>query len=196
MPRPNKLTRSWCGGALIEAPVRSAVEAGLDPCVVVLGSDAELLLPFLQRHPVVPLKHSNWSRGRASSLAAGLRFLHDREELAAVVVLLADEPEVSPLAIHAVIETWREGSADLVRVCYDDRPGHPVLLGAAARVLALELSEGESVWNQLTASGLDGIEVAVGLPAPIDVDVPSALAEARARQEAGPSGAGTAGSPA
>lgn len=195
MPGPNKLSRAWCGGTLIEASVGTAIEAGLGPCVVVLGSDAEILLPSLRSHPVVPVKHSTWSRGRASSLAAGLRFLAGFDEVAAVVVLLADEPGVSPRAIRVVIDRWNQGSADLVRVRYHDRPGHPVLLGPAARKRAQTLSDDESVWKQLTASGLEGVEAALGLPAPIDVDVPSALAEARARQAAGSSGAGTAGSP-
>ncbi len=190
MPGLSKLLRPWHGGVLLEAAVRVAGEAGLHPCVVVVGSDAEAIAPCLDQHEVIPLEHGSWSRGRASSLAAGLDRLAEFEAVRAVVVLLGDEPRVSPEAIRAVVEEWRDGSSDLVRMRYRDRPGHPVLLGAAARELALNFEGEESVWSRLTASGLVGTEVAVDLPAPIDVDVPSALKAARARENAASSGPG------
>ncbi len=193
MPGLSKLLRPWYGGVLLEASVCVAREAGLHPCVVVVGSDAEALVSCLDRHEVIPLEHGSWSRGRATSLAAGLDRLAEFEAVRAVVVLLGDEPRVSPGAIRAVVEEWRDGSADLVRMRYRDRPGHPVLLGAAARELALNLEGEESVWSRLLASGLVGTEVAVDLPAPIDVDGPSALKAARAREDAASSGPGDSG---
>ena len=193
MPGMSKLLRPWHDGVLLEASVCVAGEAGLHPCVVVVGSDAEMLVSCLDRHEVIPLEHGDWSRGRASSLAAGLDRLAEFEAVRAVVVLLGDEPRVSLRAIRAVVEEWRSGSADLVRTRYRDRPGHPVLLGAAARELALNLEGEEPVWGRLTASGLVGTEVAVDLPAPIDVDVPSALKAARARENSASSGPGNPG---
>ncbi len=193
MPGLSKLLRPWNGGVLLEASVRVAGEAGLHPCVVVVGSDAEALVSCLGRYEVIPLEHGSWSRGRACSLAAGLNRLAEFEAVRAVVVLLGDEPRVSPRAIRAVIEEWRDGSADLVRMRYRDRSGHPVLLGTAARELALNLEGEESVWSRLIASGLAGTEVAVDLPAPIDVDVPEALKAARDREDAASTGPGNPG---
>ena len=193
MPGQNKLLRPWSGGVLLEAAVSVAGEAGLSPIVVVVGSDAELIVSCLDRHEVIPLEHGRWSRGRASSLVAGLDRVAEFESVRAVVVLLGDEPGMSPDAIRAVVEEWRRGSADLVRMRYRDRPGHPVLLGPAARESALNLEGEVSVWSRLTASGLVGTEVAVDLPAPIDVDVPSALEAARAREDAASAGSGDPG---
>ena len=178
MPGQNKLLRPWSGGVLLEAAVSVAGEAGLSPIVVVVGSDAELVVSCLDRHEVIPLEHGRWSRGRASSLVAGLDRVAEFESVRAVVVLLGDEPRVSFRAI---------------RMRYRDRPGHPVLLGPAARESALNLEGEVSVWSRLTASGLVGTEVAVDLPAPIDVDVPSALEAARAREDAASAGSGDPG---
>jgi CTP:molybdopterin cytidylyltransferase MocA len=196
MPGRNKLLRRWSGGLLFEAAVSAATKAALQPCVVVAGSGAAAILARLARHDVIPLEHRGWSRGRASSLAAGIERLSEFEAVQAVVVLLADEPGVSVHAVHAVVETWRNGTADLVRARYRDRPGHPVLLGPAARELALELHGEESVWSRLIAAGLTGREVPVDLPAPVDVDDPAALARARVHEEtasARPGNQGTAG---
>ena len=188
MPGPNKLLSPWYGGVLLEAAISVAGEAGLDPRFVVVGSEADALTTCLERHRVTPLENESWSRGRASSLAAGLRRLAGIEAVRAVVVLLGDEPRVSLDAIQAVVDEWRRGAADLVRVQYRDRPGHPVLLGAAARELAMNFECEESVWRRLTSSGLAGVEVEVDLPAPIDVDDPLALRAARASEDAASSG--------
>lgn len=193
MPGLSKLLRPWNGGMLVDAAVSVAREAGLRPCVVVVGSDAEALVPQLTRHDVIPVEHGGWRRGRASSLAAGLQRLAGFEAVRAVVVLLGDEPGVTGHAVRSVVQEWRRGSADLVRVRYRDRPGHPVLLGTAARELALELDGEEPVWSRLTTAGLVGAEVAVEVKAPIDVDVPAALKEARAREAAASSRSGRSG---
>ena len=97
MPGMSKLLRPWHDGVLLEASVCVAGEAGLHPCVVVVVS-------CLDRHEVIPLEHGDWSRGRASSLAAGLDRLAEFEAVRAVVVLLGDEPRVSFRAIRAVVE--------------------------------------------------------------------------------------------
>ncbi len=193
MPGPSKLLRPWKGHMLVEAAVTVAREAGLHPCVVVVGSEAEALVPCLARHDVMPLENESWRRGRASSLAAGLERLAESKAVRAVVVLLGDEPGVTVHAVRSVVEEWRRGSADFVRVQYRDRPGHPVLLGTQARELALEFEGEESVWSRLTTAGLIGTEVAVDLMAPIDVDVPAALKEARVREEAASSRPGVSG---
>ena len=183
MPGPNKLLRPWGEGILVEGAISAAREAGLHPCVVVAGASAGLLVPRLDRLELHTIEHAEWSRGRASSLVAGLEHLSGFDSVQAAVVLLGDEPGVSGEAIRAVIDEWRAGGADLVRVRYRDRPGHPVLLGPSARELALDLEGEESVWDRLIMAGLTGTEVPVDRPAPIDVDVPSALKEARSRQE-------------
>ncbi len=183
MPGLSKLLRPWNGGMLVEAAVSVAREVGLQPCIVVVGSSAESLVPGLARHEVIAIEHGAWSRGRASSLAAGLESLRGFDAVQAVVVLLGDEPGVRPEAIRAVTDEWRKGAPDLVRVRYRDRPGHPVLLGRTARELALDLDGEESVWDRLIAAGLAGVEVPVDLESPVDVDVPAALQEARVREK-------------
>ncbi len=193
MPGPNKLLRPWCGGILVEGAISAAQDAGLHPCVVVVGASAELLVPHLDRRALVSIEHGGWRGGRASSLVAGLYHLSGVDAVQAVVVLLGDEPGVSAESIRAVIEEWRAGSADLVRVRYRDRPGHPVLLGPSARELALALEGEDSVWDRLIMAGLTGAEVVVDRPSPIDVDVPAALNEARSRQESESSHTGNFG---
>jgi CTP:molybdopterin cytidylyltransferase MocA len=67
-----------------------------------------------------------WERGRGASLRCGLAALD--EETDAAVVVLADGPDLSPLAIDRVVDVWRESGAEVVAATYEGNRGHPVLL--------------------------------------------------------------------
>lgn len=101
--------------------------AGLERCVLVLGHlageiAAAVSLPQGARVVVNP----DHASGQASSLRAGLAAAPI--EAGAAVVLLGDQPGVGAEPIRAVVETWRQTGAAVVRATYSGRPGHPVLL--------------------------------------------------------------------
>jgi nicotine blue oxidoreductase len=71
----------------------------------------------------------DWERGPGASLRCGLAAL-PREAEAAVVVL-ADGPDLDPLAVDRVIDDWRTSGGDAVAATYDGVRLHPVLLTRA-----------------------------------------------------------------
>lgn len=185
MPGPSKLLRAWGETTVVGAVVDAALAAGLAPVVVVAGHDPDPVCRAVAREGVTVARHDGWRRGRASSLAAGLSALASRPGIGAAVVLLGDEPGVPVAAIDRVVAAWREGRGPLLRARYRERPGHPVLLDLRAWDAALRLDGDGSAWERLTASGMEGEEVPVDAPGPIDVDRPADLAAARARRAAG-----------
>lgn len=72
----------------------------------------------------------DWKRGAGASLRCGLNALP--EETEAVVVVLADGPDLSPAAIERVVERWRAGEDDVIAASYGGVRGHPVVLGRTA----------------------------------------------------------------
>jgi molybdenum cofactor cytidylyltransferase len=75
--------------------------------------------------PQVPRLHvTTWYRGLGHVLATAVARLADP---GAVVVLLADQPNVTPQAVRAVIEAWRGGAGPVVTAQYGARAGHPRL---------------------------------------------------------------------
>ena len=66
------------------------------------------------------------AEGQSASLADGLAAL--APSTAAALVLLGDQPTVSPAAIRAVATAFRPDGPPIVRARYGGRPGHPVLL--------------------------------------------------------------------
>jgi len=112
------------GRPLLEHVLRVVAAAALDRRVVVLGAGAEEILAALDLHGAEPVVCERWEEGQSASLACGLSRLRDAE---AALVVLGDQPRVSPEAIRRVIASRGEGAA-AVRATYDGRPGHPVLL--------------------------------------------------------------------
>ena len=128
-------------------------QSSVDGVVVVTGA-----------HPleVESIHCPDWERGPGASLRCGLAALPADAE--AAVVVLADGPELDPLAIDRVIESWRTEGGDAVAAAYAGVRLHPVLL--ARHVWALVPDEG--------AKGLPARLVACDdLRSPGDVDVRS-----------------------
>lgn len=71
-----------------------------------------------------------WERGPGASLRCGLDALPDDAE--AAVVVLSDGPDLDPLAVDRVADSWRTEGGDVVAASYGGQRLHPVLLARAA----------------------------------------------------------------
>jgi CTP:molybdopterin cytidylyltransferase MocA len=112
------------GRPLLEHALKAITASPVGRVIVVLGSGAEDVIARVDLHGAEPLLCPRWQEGQAASLAFGLAELSDSE---AVVVILGDQPRVSPDAIRRIIAA-RGSSAQAVRATYRGDPGHPVLL--------------------------------------------------------------------
>ncbi|WP_431910142.1 nucleotidyltransferase family protein [Micromonospora carbonacea] len=124
--RPKALVRHR-GSLLVERAVRTLVEAGCGPALVVLGAAADRVRADADLSAARVVGNPRWATGMGSSLRVGLRALAGTEAVA-VVVLLVDMPGVSAEAVRRV-------AADATPACLatagygPGRRGHPVLLG-------------------------------------------------------------------
>jgi CTP:molybdopterin cytidylyltransferase MocA len=109
--------------ALLLKPVLERVRrSSVDGLVVVLGAHAlETSAPTV----LCP----DWERGPGASLRCGLAALPRDAE--AVVVVLADGPDLDPRAVDRVVEDWRTNGGDAVAATYGGVRLHPVLLARA-----------------------------------------------------------------
>jgi CTP:molybdopterin cytidylyltransferase MocA len=112
------------GRPILEHVLRAMAAVPLESVAVVLGAEAEQVLTGVDLGGSRPVVCERWREGQCASLASGLGELEDAE---AVVVALADQPRISPVAIRRVIDA-RGGGAVAVRATYGGEPGHPVLL--------------------------------------------------------------------
>jgi molybdenum cofactor cytidylyltransferase len=155
------------GRVLVQHVVDAATAATLDDIVVVVGHDAQqvcdaITLPAGGRIVLNP----DYMSGQGSSVRVGIRALGDATDRA--VILLADQPRMSPAVIRAVAS----GPGPIRRARYRGVPGHPV---AFDRELWAELEQVEGdqgARNILAArdSQIGFVEVDTDMPVDVDTD--------------------------
>jgi nicotine blue oxidoreductase len=111
-------------GRPLLAHVVAVALATLDPVVVVLGARAAEVRAGVDLRGARVVECADWAEGMSASLRCGLRALPDTS--AAVLVLLGDQPRVTPEVVRAVLAAGAPA-----RAAYAGVPGHPVLLDAA-----------------------------------------------------------------
>lgn len=103
--------------------------AGIEEIMVVLGHEAELLIPTLEKHGVSRVINKRYDEGMFSSVQTGLWLLN--EHCRAFFLLPADIPLVKQETLQALMQVFNEQCADVCRPCYRGRRGHPPLISSA-----------------------------------------------------------------
>lgn len=134
----NKLLLTLGGESLARRAPTAALDAQLDPVVVVLGHEADRVRAELEGLAVQEVRNRGHARGMSSSLAAGIAALPESAD--AAVVLLADMPLVTAAMVARLARTFRETGALLVVSAYGGVEAPPTLF---ARALFPELRESQ-----------------------------------------------------
>jgi len=178
----NKLLFDLNGEPLVRRAVRTAVDAGLDPVIVVLGHEADAVRAALEGLPCRDVVNPVHTEGMNSSVCAGITAVPS--EAAAAIVLLADMPFVSAAMIGTLLERFRAGDALLVVSAYGGVNAPPTLYD---RALFAELAgvEGRGCGKRMLRRH-PGEATIVHWPATAiaDLDVPDDYARVKAQLEA------------
>lgn len=128
--RPKQLA-PWAGSTLLDHVIRQALACRqLDPIVVVLGCQAEAIQPTLARFgAAIKIVHNaSWAEGQATSVHAAVHALNAHDApVAAAVFLLADQPDVAPDVVQALVTRHRTTLAPIVVPHYRGQRGNPAL---------------------------------------------------------------------
>jgi CTP:molybdopterin cytidylyltransferase MocA len=146
----------------------SAVPA-IERYVVGLGAYADEIRARVDMHGAEVVVCDRWVAGQATSLRAGLAAIDDLE---AAMVLLGDQPGITPAAIEAVLAHFDGTHA--VRAVYDGAPGHPVVLPRQLMRRAMELEGDLGARELIEDAQVRKVEV-THLCRPRDVDTPEDL---------------------
>jgi len=139
----------WAGKTLLEHQVDALSSAGLSPIIVVLGHQADRLLPLVAPKPGVhTVRNLDYRQGKTTSLKAGLRTLQGTwadtasPEEDALLVLNVDQPR-SQATILRVLDLYVDGSqTTLITIpTYEGKGGHPVVLSTSLMSELVEVSE-------------------------------------------------------
>lgn len=174
MGRPKQLL-AIDGTPLVVRAVEAALASPAWPVVVVLGSGAEAVRPFLSRLPVQMVENRNWAEGIGSSIATGVDVLDQFSgTLSGGIIALADQPRLSADTFAALGRAFR-GRDQIVAARYSGIVGAPVLFGRAYFPELLSLLPQTGAQSVLAAhpesiTPVDRPECAIDLDTPRDYE--------------------------
>ena len=126
------------GQPMVRRVAQTVCQAGLAQVVVVVGAEGERVARTLADLELEIVHNQAWEQGMSTSLRAGLGAL--RPEIEAALLVLADQPGLTPGVLNAVVERYRASRAPIGAPYHRGRRGNPVLF---ARALFAELGQVE-----------------------------------------------------
>jgi molybdenum cofactor cytidylyltransferase len=156
------------GKPILQHVIDAAFQAALDEILVVIGHEHDSLRAAIELPPkarfVLNLDHES---GLSTSLVTSLQAADPTCE--AAVILMGDQPTLSPAVIRALVATFQETMMPVVRAEFRDGPG-PALLSAGIWEDLMTL-EGDTGARGFIEANPDLVEtVRLDEDAPIDVD--------------------------
>lgn len=187
MGRP-KLTLTIDGKTLLAHTLAAVRTSSVSEVVVVLGADADRLLPSVPTEGVRIVVNSAYREGMSGSIRLGLRNAATSAD--AYLIVLGDEPFVSAKTMDRLIDTWRTGGPQAIIPTFRGRRGHPILVDRrlAPRIETVTGDTGYRILFQTTGVLEVPVEdpgILVDLDTPEDVEALSrALESGRSLAEA------------
>ena len=167
------------GESVLRGAAKRAIDAGLEPLVVVLGHQRERAEQELAGLPCQVAFNPDYEEGITSSLRTGLAVISDLPDVHATAVMLADMPFVTSEMIAAMIARYRTTEAPLVISDYEGVNAPPMVYDRSL-FMELLMMTGEGCGRQVVKRHRAEAEV---LPWPVaalaDIDVPEDYARVR-----------------
>jgi molybdenum cofactor cytidylyltransferase len=154
------------GRTLLGHVLDTARACPFDQRVCALGGSAHAVLAAVDLDGFAVVENPAHGSGCASSIAAALGAVSEHADV--LVLLLGDQPGVTPQAVRALLAG--RGDAALAVCRYEDGRGHPFAFGRAAFGDLAALHGDKAVWKLLDRAGDAVCEVPVAGPVPRDVD--------------------------
>ncbi|HEY0764310.1 MAG TPA: nucleotidyltransferase family protein [Pyrinomonadaceae bacterium] len=149
--------------------VRQAQRAtGVDEVVVVLGRAADEVRERVDFGTARVVENKVFTEGCSSSYRAGLAAVNPESQ--AIMIILGDQPGITPEVIDKLAEEWRRTEALIALCSYNGRKGHPMIFSRAMFDQLEELHGDKAAWKLVDANADRVQEVPFDLPFPDDVN--------------------------
>ena len=170
MGRPKQLL-PYHGRTLLRHAAETAVAAGCAPIVLVTGALHDELLAEIVGLPILAVHNPDWETGMASSIRAGLAAVAAAAPRA-VLVMLTDQPLVTPELLRQLIVQQQATQAPIVAAAYGETLGVPAIFDKSLLPELLKLQGAQGAGRLIARLGAAVGQVAfpAGL---LDVDTPA-----------------------
>lgn len=127
MGRPKQLLKIK-GQTLIRKTVETALSIQANPIVAVLGNAFEAINEEIADLKISTAHNTEWQKGMAGSLRIGVqRFRRLAPETKAVLLLLCDQPLITPDYLQQLYLEWQTTKMDAVASAYKGIKGVPAI---------------------------------------------------------------------
>jgi molybdenum cofactor cytidylyltransferase len=113
------------GQPFVRRVAMTALASGLSPVVLVTGAHLKDVQAVVSDLPIIIAHNPQWVTGQSSSIQVGLHQLP--AETGAAIFLLADQPQVNPPILRALIDHHARNLAPILVPLISDRRANPVL---------------------------------------------------------------------
>lgn len=125
--KPKQLLQ-YHGKSLLQNAIDTAINSNADTVTVVLGANSDNILMKIDRSGINILVNKEWEEGMASSVRNGLNeLLFISPSTDAVIIMVCDQPHVSPALINDLINKQKQTGKSIVTCDYGEVIGPPVL---------------------------------------------------------------------
>ena len=127
---------------MLRMVTEAACATELDQVVVVVGAHAESVKQAVSDLDVDLVVNVAWRKGMSTSVKAGIGVLN--AEIQATLLVLADQPALTPNLLRALVTRYRTTGAQIVAPYYEGQRGNPVLFDRTLfpELLAIEGDQG------------------------------------------------------
>ncbi|QIL77730.1 NTP transferase domain-containing protein [Hymenobacter sp. HDW8] len=119
------------GQTLLRRAAETAVATGCQPLMLVTGALHEELVAEIDDLPFLVTRNPDWAAGMGSSIRAGLAALEKAPQPpSAVLIMLCDQPLVTPALLLTMIKQQQASQAPVVASAYGGTLGVPAVFSA------------------------------------------------------------------
>lgn len=127
MGQPKQLLK-YQNKTLLQHAIDTAKQSSVQSIIVVLGSNADIILPETDVFGIQVVKNDDWQTGMASTIGCGIQTLRTRNtDVDAVILMVCDQPFATSDLLNSLIEKQKETGKSIIASQYGGTIGTPAL---------------------------------------------------------------------
>jgi molybdenum cofactor cytidylyltransferase len=153
---------------ILEKTIENVVSSRVNETIVVLGYQAEKIIPKINSAPVKIIVNPLYQDGMSTSIITGLMAVG--AETDAIMLILADQPFIDSQVINHMLDEYKSHNKGIVVPVHRGQRGHPVIISLRYKSELLNLKGDIGAREVIPRHSEDVHEVKFGSPG-ITVDI-------------------------
>lgn len=163
-----KVLLPYENGSIIRCVAQKALQVETAGVIIVANPAVPKITDQVNDLPVILVWNEMAHLGMSTSLVKGIERVPNNAS--AIVVMLADQPEIEPFVLRKVINQYMYSSASIIQASYSGKPGHPVLFDRKWFPSLLQTIGDQGAKHLIQAAGSEHCLVNFDYPPLEDID--------------------------